>query len=338
MTLTPAVVMRLGAKEYATHSVRARVRLAPLPGVDHADARLPVAAEVDAGPGDEAVLTLDGGEGVATVLTGTVHALVRGVDHTTVRLVGTGGTLAARRPGATFEKLSPGDVINALCAEAGVNADVVTAGDTLPAYVADQGRTVAEHVGVLARLAGAVATVSADGTVRVAARPTGQADIALRYGRELADYDVRALAPPTAPRIAVGHGAGTPSAPDALRPTVEPLNGGAADPPDAVWLPTPALRSPAGVQAAGDGLAAAAAAATVRLRATCWLQPALRPGTLVEVQDLPDHLDAGPWYVTDVRHTVDPHRGARTVIVAEAGGAAAVGLLALAGSLLGGLL
>ena len=68
---------------------------------------------------------------------------------------------------------------------------------------------------------------------------------------------------------------------------------------------------------------------------TCWLLPALRPGELVEVQDLPDGISGGPWLVTHVQHRVGP-MGATTRFdaVSGEGGGLLAGLLGALGGLL----
>jgi hypothetical protein len=193
-------------------------------------------------------------------------------------------------------------------------------------------------VATLAGWAGSLAAVDDDGRLQVAARPAAP-EVALRYGREFIDYRVHEVAPPAASHVLVGAGpAGSGSAPNALQETVDPLPAGAPKAgAGALWRAAPALRTPSAVTMAGTAADTAAAAASRRLVARCWLLPALRPGIAVEVQDLPGSLSGGPWLVTRVRHQVTSGEGGSTVVEAVAGGAGLGSLLGAALGALGGL-
>ena len=67
-----------------------------------------------------------------------------------------------------------------------------------------------------------------------------------------------------------------------------------------------------------------------RLHALCWLQPGLRPGTVIEVQDLPGSLSGGPWLITRVHHVLAPEAGGTTTLDAVAGGSSLDSLLGAA--------
>ena len=86
--------------------------------------------------------------------------------------------------------------------------------------------------------------------------PDGQPDLALRHGREVVTYEVRAFPGPAVRRLAIGHGpAGSAGAPEALRPTVGALPGDAPRPgPQAVWTPMPLARTPKAANTASQAL------------------------------------------------------------------------------------
>jgi hypothetical protein len=157
--------------------------------------------------------------------------------------------------------------------------------------------------------------------------------VALRYGRDLTSYHVSERAAPAARLLAVGAGpAGSPDAPDALRPSTTALSGNGPDPgQDAVWRPEPVLRTPAGADTASAAAQSFATAWARRLFARCVLQPALRPGAVLDVQDLPGQ-PAGPWLLTRVTHSFTPPGGHTTVDGLDAG--AAGGSLGALGGLL----
>ncbi len=340
MSLSPAAVVTLGNLAYESHAAQVTATLTALPGVDTFTAFLPPAARVDAAPGDDAKLELDGGEGPETVLTGKLRSIARGLRGTRVVVSDGGAELADFRPAATYEKQAAKEVVRALASDASVDIGSLDLDLPLAAYVAHQRRTAAEHVADLARLAGATAAFDAEGRLRVAPRP-GRPDIALRYGREFLDYEVRQRPGLQARLVAAGAGpAGSAEAPNALRPSLKPLPGGVPPPgPDAVWTAAPVLRTPKAALVASQAAEDEAAAAATSVRATCFLLPKLRPGTALEVQELPDGLPAGPWLLTRVVHRLTPAGGGTTHFEGiSAGAGGATGLLASALAAAGGLL
>jgi hypothetical protein len=134
--------------------------------------------------------------------------------------------------------------------------------------------------------------------------------------------------------------AGSADAPDALRPTTEALPGDAPKPgPEAVWSPAPVLRTPDAALTATKAATATTSAAVTRIQARCFLLPALRPGTVVEVQSLPDELSGGPWLVTRVVHRLKPDTGGLTGFEGVSAGSGGLGsLLGAALSAVGSLL
>jgi hypothetical protein len=276
-----------------------------------------------------------------TILTGKVRALRRGLLGTAVDLTDAGSDLAALRPASTYERQNGGDIVRALASDAGVNLGSVDLDLPLAAYVAHQNMTAAEHITYLARLGGGLVHVDGDGDLQVIAQDIEEPEVALLYGREIIAYEVKEQ--PLAPvrRVMAGGGpAGSPEAPDVLRQTLAALPGDAPPPgPDAVWHPAAVLRTPAAAKNASASAEVAAAAAGVELHAHCFLLPALRPGMVIEVQELPGELSGGPWLLTQVHHRIQPHLGGQTSFLAHlAGSDAAASLLGAALSAIGGLL
>lgn len=340
MTLAPNASIVLGSERFDTHVLRVTVQLAPLPGIGSFRAVFPANVRLSASAGDDATLDLDGGEGAQRVLTGTVRIVRRGVHQTDVIAADAAFALAELRPATTYRNQSADDVIQALASDAGitVNAGV---GLSMAAYVADQRRSAAQHIAMLAALGGAMARVNGDGELEVN-RPAGlMPDLAMKYGREIVTCEISTGAEPSAKRIRTGSGpAGSAMAPNALRPTKGPLPSGASDPGGgAIWTPSAILRTPTAAATAGAAADLAAASAATRIRATAFLVPALRPGVVVDIQDLPGTMSGGPWMLTRVTHTLDAREGGRTEFEGEQ--ASSLDLAALAGaalSAIGGLL
>jgi hypothetical protein len=339
--LTPSATVTLGNLRYDSHMSDVVARLALLPGVNSLNAVLPADVEVSAAAGDAGSLEMDGGEGAQTVLTGKICSLRRNLLATNVAVTDGGADLAGLRPCATYEKQNGKDVIRALAGESGIDVGTLDLDLPLAAYVAHQKRTAAEHIAYLADLAGSTARVDGGGSLQVNPWPEGQPEAALLYGREVIDYEVRDRPGPQVRRVTVGNGpAGSTDAPDALRHTSSILPGDAPAPgADAVWKTAPVLRTPATAQAASQAEEQRAAAAGSRVRARCFLLPSLRPGTVVQVQELPDGVSGGPWMLTQVTHRLRPGLGGTTIFegVAAGAGSGMGSLLDMAISAIGGL-
>jgi hypothetical protein len=338
MSLVPSASFVLGNFKYDSHAAVVSVSLGVLPAVNSFRVSLPAAAQLDAAGGDTASLDIDGGEGVETVLTGTIASIARGFERHEVVGTDGGAALARVRPAATYEKQAAKDVIRAMASDAGVQLNTVDLDVPLAAYVAHQRRTSAEHVAYLASLAGAIARFEGDGGLTVST-PPGTADHALLYGRELVECRVRQAAAPTVTRFAVGSGpAGSASAPDALRYTTTRLPGSADAPgPAVVWQPHHVLRVPSAAVAASNAANQRDAARTSIISARGFLMPRLRPGMVIEIQELPNGMSAGPWMLTRVEHRLTPAVGGSTAFEAVSAGAGALDLLGALGAAVGGL-
>jgi hypothetical protein len=336
MTLTPTISLTLGQQQYTSHATGLVVSLGLLPAVNSFRVNLPAATPIDAVPGDPATLSLDGGEGDETVLTGKLRMMRRSIAATEVMGADGGADLAAVRPAATYRQQAGRDVIQALASDAGVDTADIDLDLPMAAYVADQSSTAGEHIADLSRLAGAKASMNSDGALVVGGPPSGPPDLALLYGREIIEYRMRENAPPRATRVAIGNGpAGSADAPDALQPSKTVVPSDAPEPGmDTVWRPRPILRTASAANAASGAYADAAAATTKTLHCRCFLLPRLRPGMVIEVQSLPDRLAGGPWQVTRVSHRVVADAPGSTTFdandTAGGGGLLAAGLSALA--------
>ena len=340
MSLTPSASFILGNFRYDSHAAAIVASLALLPGVNSFRVMLPVSAQLDAELGENASLNLDGGEGSEIVLTGKIDSIQRRFQTAEIVAVDGASQLAAFRPAATYEKQAAKEVIRGLASEASVDVGNIDLDVPLAAYVAHQWRTAAEHIAYLATLAGAVARIEPNGQLTVAV-PSGTADMALLYGRELSEARVRRRRMPAVQRFAIGSGpAGSTNAPDALRQTTSRLPSDAAPPgTSAVWDVNHVLRVPSAAVSASSAAVTAFASKATTITSHCFLLPKLRPGMVIEIQQLPKGLSGGPWMLTHVEHRLSPTTGGATsfegVSVGESGLGGMVGTLA---SAVGGLL
>jgi hypothetical protein len=322
---------------YDTHAAGASICLALLPRGNSAEVALPSTVRFEASSGDKAIVSLDGGEGAQTVLTGKVTSIRR--DFETIRvLVSDIGDLAGYRPSATLEGQDAKAVVNKLASDVSLSTGDVDIDLDLGAFVAYPGRTAAEHIAQLAELAGGMAFSDGDGLLTVKQKPSGPADSALKYGREVISYETRSASALSPQRFAMGFGpAGSGGADDVLRPSVDAIPGSAADGGVGVWrVPTPVLRVPSAATTASGALQGIAAGQAERVTAHCFLLPALRPGSVIEVQELPNGLSKGPWLITRVEHNFERGFGT-TRFWGETATAAASTLGGLAGAAAGAI-
>ncbi len=311
MSLAPALSVTLGNLRYDTHAAAGAISLALLPRGGSAVIALPSNVRFEASPGDKAVLSLDGGEGSLTVLTGKVCSIRRVLSQIHVTIADVAGDLAAYRPSNTFQGQDAKSVANRLASDVSATTGTVDIDLDLAVYVAHPARTAAEHISYLASLAGGIAYSEGDGTLNVRKRPSGSADHALKYGREVVTYEVTSASTINPQRFAMGFGpAGSGGASNALRHSVEPVPGSAAKGGVGVRrLPDPTVRVPSAASNASGALQGLEAAYAKQVTASCFLLPALRPGGVIEVQSLPDGLATGPWLLTRVEHTFERGSG-----------------------------
>lgn len=340
MSLAPALSVTLGSLRYDTHAACASIRLALLPRGSSAEIALPSNVRFEAATGDKAVVSLDGGEGAKTVLTGKVHSIRREFDFIRVTVTDS-GDLTGYRPSATLEGQNAQDVVKKLASDVSVSTNEVDIDLDLAVYVAHPGRTAAEHIAKLAELGGGIAYTDGDGSLNAKKKPSGPADSALKFGREIMAYETRSADALSPQRFAMGFGpAGSGGADDALRQSVDAIPGSAAEGGAGVWrVPAPVLRVPSAATTASGALQSIAAGQAQRVTAHCFLLPALRPGNVTEVQDLPDKLSTGPWLITCVEHRFECGSGTTRFWGETATAAPSLlgGLLSAAAGAIGGL-
>lgn len=336
--LQPTYALTLGSQQFTEQAVSLSVTLELAPVVDSLEVAFPSSVSLKASSGDDVTLTLNNGENEAEVFTGRIEAIHRGFDVTRVRALDAGGTLARFRPAVTFEQTAAGDVAKSLCGDAGVDTGDVDDGVDLAYYAADPSRNAYEHIARVAGWSGAIARVSSAGAVEMIVVNATTADLALRYGRELVSIDQESRSAPIESFVVAGEsGAGSTSVPEAARLATGFFGGDRPDGPSLAsrWSSEPALRTAAAAASAGAARQRAYGTSRFRGHFDSFLLPQLRPGTIVEIQDLPDGLATDLIWLRRVRHVVGP-RGATTRADFAKGGDA-FDPLALLGSLAGAL-
>jgi hypothetical protein len=184
-----------------------------------------------------------------------------------------------------------------------------------------------------------MARVTAANEVEAPVVDATTADIALRYGRELLSINSTAYSRPIESFTVAGQsGAGDTGSADALRTTSDFFAGKPPEAPSLTsrWRTEPALRTVTAAARAASAMQRTYKSAGQRGSLDAFLQPQLKPGSILEIQDLPDGLPKGPLFVYSVRHHLQFEGGAVTHARFMQGGDA-FDPLALLGSLLGAI-
>lgn len=336
--LSPSYSLQIGSQIWKEQLLGLQLTLTSAPGIDILRATLPAQAPLDADVDDDVELTINSGEQEEKVFTGAVSVIRRSHASIDVKAVNAGGVLARYRPAATYENATPATVVRNLASDAGVTTGSLETGSELAFYVADPCRTAWDHIYRVSSWCGAMVTVSADNKVESRVVNAATADLALRHGRELLNFARnKAIAPLETFVVAGESGAGSVSSDDVHRPTTDFFAGNRPDDPSpsAVWSWEPALRTPSSAATAGAARKRTYGAKADRGTFTAFLQPQLRPGTILELQELPEGLTEGPVWIQTVRHSLAPTGAASRVDYLKGGDS--FDPLALLGSLVGSL-
>lgn len=336
--LAPSCTVTTGSQSWKEQVVAIELDLAAAPGVDTFRLTLPSGAPLDAAPGDPVRVILDGGEGAHDVFAGRIATITRTLREIEVIALNGGGDLAQFRPATTYEQASVASVIRSLCGDAGVDPGALETGPILAFYSADPGRSALEHVARLAAWVGALARFKPDSRLDVQVVKADTAEVAFRYGREIIDLRQSSHATAVETIVVAGEaGAGDASAPESLMPVTDFFAGNRPDGPskESRWTWAPALRTAGAAGTAGAALERQYRSSRRRSTMTTFLVPSLRPGTVLEIQDLPAGLDKGPFWVNRVRHRFSAVRATSTCFLW--GGGEGFDPTALMGALLGAL-
>lgn len=269
------------------------------PGSRFADTALGAVLEIALGEaGDE----IDVWAGEVTERRRRPEALwIEGLCHT--------AALNRVRTSSAWEGQSVADIVRELAGDAAI--DEVEADTQLEAYAVDDRRTVWAHLCELAARTGAEIGASASGGLRFVTPQTGSAGRTLRWGADLLDWTIGASPTPSPPKV-VAHGAASEAGADRWHwPRLDPADG----------VDGPVRVAPFHTREAADALTEALAARAERRAIEGELcttgRPDLRPGDIVDLDDVPD---VGAVRLLEVAHVLDARRGFISELRVEGGG------------------
>jgi hypothetical protein len=304
--LRPSYALTVGRQQWTCQAGQIDVSLAAAPGPERLLASFPAAASLDAAPDDPVELVVNIGDGDEKVFTGILSSLRRGLAGTTITAVSALGRLARRWPSQSFENATAGTIIRDLADAAGVETGSIADGITLRFYVADPSRNAAEHALRLASWSGAMLMATPEGKLSATVVDASRAEIALRYGREISAFHIDDSGTPPEVTVAGESGVSDAGSADSLRLTTDFFGSSGRGRPRAGQLCDwePALRT---TDAASSATAARRRGLFALQRSghlKAFLQPRLRPGAVIEIQDLPSPHSKGPYRIEAVRHRI----------------------------------
>lgn len=304
--LRPGYSLTLGTQRLTEQVLALSLSLAAAPQADILHIVLPSAIALDPAPDAPVTLDLDAGVQAGQVFAGAIMQIRHGIDTIRITAMGGAGRLARLRPATTYREVTAGTVIRELAAAAGAQAGRIDDGAALAFYVADPARSALDHVARLAGFSGAMARFSAADRLEVNVVGLGAPDMALRQGRDILSHQDHRRGAADGATVAGESGAGSVSAPEALRPTTDFFAGNRPAGPGAGqrWRFEPALRTAQAAATASAALNAAHANARAGGSLLALLHPELRPGTAFEIQDAPDRFGAGICLATAVIHSL----------------------------------
>jgi hypothetical protein len=308
--LLPSIALTIGSSLYDTQCSSIRLRRTCLPAVDRLEVMFPRNVDFSGALDDTCSLAIDGGEGSETVFSGKITNIEHSPGGLILTMHNDGFTLSRYRPYCSLEGVTTGDVIAALCSDVNVPSDVSISPLSLALYAGEGRQTAAREIARLAALSGGRVSFSGDGTCTVWDPQSGTGQMALLYGREITDMKTGSISPdPTTIEI-TGEGAGAPSTSKGRM--VATNFSGSASPPSAgtVRIAEPLART------TSDASSVAAAFTnrhTMRLspvRFRTWLVPALAPGIIVELQEMPEYCPLDECFITQVILSISATGGA----------------------------
>lgn len=248
-------------------------------------------------------------------------------DVLTGELIGAGGTpsgvrldavsatiaLSRVRKSQTYVSQTVADIVNDLASDSDV--DEVSADLTLSAYSVDQRRTVWAHLVELASLAGADLGCAASGGLRFVPPASGPGACSFLFGATVLDWRLANCTPPPVPKV-VPNGAASEQGSDKWHWLLHDPVGA-----DAAWTRVVgAFHTRNAADALAKALEERAARAAVRGLVRLVGEAGLRPGEVIEIDELPGPV-AGPFRLLTVQHTFDARHGFYTDATVEGGGA-----------------
>lgn len=295
---------------------------------------------------DEATLSLGDAQGkTISVFKGDVTGIVDMEQfRRRVMVTNAAALLAQARRNQSFSQQSANEVLDALAAELGITIEITGDGPDLPRYVADDGRSLYEHMARLAAYSGRVVCVGADNSLKVKdLAQQGDPVASFAFGVDILAYEL-AERSAVLPGVQItGEGAAGDQGSDAwswLRkdPVSMQAHVGEGEAKTARLFAQPALRSSEGVKSSAQSRLQRSVEYRFRGVVDVVGTPGIEPGDIVKLSGIPASARNGSYRVISLVHELALSKGFVTrlevVQLDGAGGSLSDALLGAVGGLL----
>lgn len=311
----PNAVLTIGGQDYSAAEaalVRLRICLGLSGSHDAAELTLwPSSKLKDASTGDALEISLGDLDGEEAVFSGEVTGITAGADALVIEALAATVALSRARRSQTYVSQSVADIVRDLASD--IDVDVVQGDLQLDAYSLDDRRTLWSHLLDLAALTGADVGCSAEGGLRFAPFESGSPEVSLRFGADVLAWHVGPRPAPAAATVVASGAASDAGAEKWHWLTRDPANGSTSA------RVVAAFRTKDAADQLNQVLADRASRAALRGEVTLVGRADVRPGTRVEVTDLPTG-DLGTLRVLAVEHVLDARSGFTTSLTVESAG------------------
>jgi phage protein D len=272
---------------------------------DYAELTLAPLGGIQAALGDELQIDLGFDDSLVRIFTGSVVDVISEV--TALRVIGHSPVhqLLGLRVNKTYERMSSGDIVRDLAAQAQVRTGIVEAGIQYPAYVIDGQLSAARHIHRLAERSGFDAYVLPGGEIEFRKFTDTAPDQIFIYGQEILDYSLSIRPPRAAEVVVAGESAASSQGDDAASWLTRTFNRGRASGgrgEATVLVEDPAVRTTEGanIRATGVLRRLVQREKTGRLRALG--RPELKLGDAFRVERAPDERLNDTFQVRAIHH------------------------------------
>lgn len=271
------------------------------------------ASGLDVSPGDAVTVDLGVGEGLSRVFTGKVDATDLTTEGLKVYAFSAYSKLMSAGYNMYFEKTSAGDIVSALCREAGLEVSTIMPGLLLDYYAVGSNNSAGAHVMELSRLCGCEAFVNENDQL-VFSPLASIAKHPVQFGANLIDFQLNDTRKTPGNIFVFGESPSSfgqgPGAATWL--TKRDVQGTPTELPDraapAIQVFEPAIRSVGQANQVANNLRSALKSGKTA-RITVLGKPELKVGDIVLLSRIPDAGMDGAFRIKRVAHLLNSKRG-----------------------------
>ena len=268
--------------------------------------------------GDEISVELGYGDSLTPVFAGSVATVAGRAGWLEVLASSKAAALARLRENSAYEQRGFADLLQTWAGEAELTPGDITQGQSYAYLAIDDRRSLWEWIARLARHSDVPAWVDAQGQLQAHAS-SGPPVASFKYGEDILMLDAAARDPVAGQATAVGEGSAGRQGSDAWAWLAKDAGGVSASAGGgagaASMAQDGALRSPAAVTSAADGMAAGAQRLANTVRVSVPGNPQLDVASVFALEGCPGGQGDGSYAAIEVRHRFDTRSGFVTEVL-----------------------